>query len=115
MKGVAARHRLHRARLCRLAATQPVRLVTETNSTKPRHNSSLRPRATGSSVSNPSRGSPHTRTVSAREGAPSRALAIAVPAVDRVGVVVAAAVPETVTNAGLKLHEAFIGNPVQDE
>jgi hypothetical protein len=29
--------------------------------------------------------------------------------------VVAAAVPETVTNAGLKLHEAFIGNPVQDE
>jgi hypothetical protein len=42
-------------------------------------------------------------------------LAIAVAAVDRVSVVVAAVVPETGTDAGLKLHEAFIGKPVQEK
>jgi hypothetical protein len=42
-------------------------------------------------------------------------LAIAVAAVETVNVVVAAVVPETVTDAGLKLHEAFIGRPVQEK
>src|ERR1700759_5268311 len=86
-----------------------------TNSAKTRHASS-RQRATGSSASRPSSGSPQARTVSVRDGdSPARALAIVVAAVDNVSVVVAAAVPETVTDAGAKLHVAYWGKPVQEK
>jgi hypothetical protein len=94
---------------------QPVRLLIETSSANPPHNSSLRPRATGSSVSNPSTGSPHASTVRARDDSFSRTFAIVVAAVETVSVVVAAAVPETVTAAGAKLHAAYIGIPVQEK
>ena len=45
---------------------------------------------------------------------PSRALAIVVAAVETVSVVVAAAAPETVTDAGAKLHVAYWGKPVRE-
>ncbi len=51
-----------------------------------------------------------------RDESPSRTLAIVVGAsVETVSVVVAAAAPDTVTDAGAKLHAAFIGNPVQEK
>jgi hypothetical protein len=50
-----------------------------------------------------------------RDDSPSRTLAIVVAAVETVSVVVVAAVPETVTDAGAKLHAAYMGNPLQEK
>jgi hypothetical protein len=97
-----------------LPPPQPVKPLAATNATKPRQTSSRRLRPTGNSVSNPSSGSPQARTVKARNGLASRALAIAVVAVETVSVVLAA-VPETAIDAGLKLHAAFAGKPVQEK